>query len=131
MLTQMMIEGGKKYLKFLKFSSNYIKLVTKIPKTPEELNLIKKYHDAVEKADKQWWKENGEQFKKNPEKFMFKYLLNFMKNDKVMYAINYWLEKYELPSRIKKGKEISSKLSESAFGSSKYNNSDFLINRSD
>jgi hypothetical protein len=40
-------------------------------------------------------------------------------------------EKYELPRRIKKGKEISSKLSESAFGSSKYNNSNYLINRSD
>ena len=85
----------------------------------------------MEKADKQWWKENGEQFIKNPQKFMHQYLLNFMKNDQVMYAINYWFEKYELPERIKKGREISSKLSESAFGSDKYNNSSHLINRSD
>jgi hypothetical protein len=48
-----------------------------------------------------------------------------------MYTINYWLEKYELPMRLEKGRKLSSKLSESAFGSSKYNNSDFLINRSD
>ncbi|HSF00522.1 MAG TPA: hypothetical protein VLA48_06460 [Nitrososphaeraceae archaeon] len=131
MLTQMMVEGGKKYLKVLNFISNYIQLISKSQKTQEERNTIKKYQEAMEKEDKQWWKKNGEQFKKDPEQFILQYLLNFMKNNQVMYAINYWLEKYELPTRIKKGKEISSKLSESAFGSSKYNNSDFLLNRSD
>jgi hypothetical protein len=54
-----------------------------------------------------------------------------MKKDQVMSAINYWFEKYELPMRLKKGKEISAKLSESAFGSDKYNNSEHLINRSE
>ena len=54
-----------------------------------------------------------------------------MNNEPVIFTINYWFEKYELPMRLKKGKEISSTLSESAFGSSKYNNSDFLINRAD
>ena len=125
----MMIEGGKKYLKALNFMTKYIQLVSKSQKTQEEHNLIKDYHETMEKADKQWWKENGEQFIKNPQKFMHQYLLNFMKNDQVMYAINYWFEKYELPKRIKKGREISSKLSESAFGSDKYNNSSHLINR--
>lgn len=131
MLTQMMTGGGKKYLKALNFMTKYIQLVSKCQKTQEEHNLIKDYHETMEKADKQWWKENGEQFIKNPQKFMHQYLLNFMKNNQVMYAINYWFEKYELPKRIKKGKEISSKLSESAFGSDKYNNSSHFINRSD
>jgi hypothetical protein len=131
MLTQMMIEGGKKYLKLFNLMNDYIQLVSKSQKTQEDLDKIKKYNDDMEEADKQWWNEYGEQFKKDPQKFIHKYLENFMKKDQVMSAINYWFEKYELPMRIKKGKERSAKLSESAFGSSKYDNSDYLINRSD
>jgi hypothetical protein len=131
MLTQMMIEGGKKYLKASNFITEYTELISKSQKTQEERDRIKKYHEDMEKADKQWWMENGEQFIKDPQKFILQYLENFMKKDPVMYAINYWLEKYELPMRLEKGRKLSSKLSESAFGSSKYNNSDFLINRSD
>ena len=74
----------------------------------------------MEKADKQWWEKNGEQFKEDTEQFSFQYLLNFMKNNQVISAINYWFEKYELPMRREKGKKLSSKLSESAFGSDKY-----------
>ena len=131
MLTSMMIEGGKKYLKILNFITEYTKIISKNQKTQEDYDKIKKYYEVIEKVDEQWWMENGEQFIKDPQKFTFQYLENFMKNDPLMYAINYWLEKYELPMRREKGRKLSSKLSESAFGSSKYNNSDFLINRSD
>jgi hypothetical protein len=130
-LTQMMIEGGKKYLKALESITNYIQLVLKSQNTKEDRDKIKKYNDDMEEAERQWWNENGEQFKKDPRKFILQYLENFMKNDQVMSTINYWLEKYELPMRIENGKKLSSKLSESAFGSDKYNNSDHLINRSD
>ena len=110
MLTQMMTGGGKKYLKALNFMTTYIQLVSKSQKTQEERNFIKDYHETMEKADTRWWKENGEQFIKNPQKFMHQYLLNFMKNDQVIYAINYWFEKYELPERIKKGRETIFKI---------------------
>jgi hypothetical protein len=131
LLTQMMIEGGKKYLKAVNFITEYTELISKSQKTQEDRDRIKKYNEAMEKADNQWWMENGEQFIKDPQKFILQYLEKFMKNDPVMYVINYWLEKYELPMRREKGRKLSSTLSESAFGSSKYNNSDFLINRAD
>jgi hypothetical protein len=131
MLTQMMIEGGRKYLKTLNIITEYTQLISKSQKTQEDQDRIKKYHEVMEKGNEQWWIENGEQFMKDPQKFLLQQLKNFMKNDPLMYVINYWLEKYELPMRREKGRKLSSTLSESAFGSSKYNNSDFLINRAD
>jgi hypothetical protein len=68
--------------------------------------MIIEIHENMKKEEKQWWEKNEKQFKKHPEKFILQYYLDFMKNDQVMYAINYWLEKYELPSRIKEKKYL-------------------------
>jgi hypothetical protein len=130
MLTSMMIEGGKKHLENNIAMWKYIQLLLKNQKTPEERNMIKNYHETMENAKKQWWNDNSEEFKKNPEKFVLQQTQNMIKNDKMLYAINYWMEKYELPKRKMKGKKLSAKLSESAFGSSKYN-ADYIIRRSE
>ena len=130
MLTSMMIEGGKKHLENMNAMLKYIQLLLKNQKTPEERNMIKDFHETMENTKKQWWNENSEQFKKNPEKFLLQKTMNMIENDKMLYAINYWLEKYELPKRKMEGKKLSATLSESAFGSNKYK-ADYIIKRSE
>jgi hypothetical protein len=46
----------------------------------------------------------------------------------MFWSLHLWFEEYEGPKRAKARKELSGKLSESAFGSNKYN-ADYIINR--
>jgi hypothetical protein len=104
----------------------YINLQLKETKTPEEQQAINKFDEILDNMRKKE-DEYDKLRQENPKKYL-KMGKKVLKKDKMFMAMHLWFKKYEKPKREKARKELSEKLSESAFGSSKHK-ADYIINR--
>jgi hypothetical protein len=104
----------------------YIELIIKPNKTSAEMQAINKFNNIMDNLRKQQ-EENIKLYHENPKECL-RLLKRTLKKDKMFWSLHLWFEEYEGPKRAKARKELSGKLSESAFGSNKYN-ADYIINR--